>query len=108
MPFNRIQGIVGLPLLAIAIGLPAAHAADEVQNNSTTTAAPVPSTLQPVSQDQLDRAGSMTAVWLHPNGSYAQTRYYPGSQINRTTSRSSDRFSSSRRPSTSRWKRRRL
>ncbi|MBC8741185.1 PQQ-dependent dehydrogenase, methanol/ethanol family [Paraburkholderia sp. UCT31] len=84
MPFNRIQGIVGLPLLAIAFGLPAAHAADEVQNSSTTTAAPVPSTLQPVTQDQLDRAGSMTAVWLHPNGSYAQTRYYPGAQINRT------------------------
>ncbi|NML30502.1 pyrroloquinoline quinone-dependent dehydrogenase [Paraburkholderia antibiotica] len=84
MPLKRIQGIVGLPLLAVAFGLPAVHAADEVQNSSTTTASPVPSTLQPVSQDQLDRAAGTQAAWLHPNGSYAQTRYYPGSQINRT------------------------
>ena len=62
MPFNRIQGILGLPLLAIACGLPLAHAADEVQNSSTTTAAPVPSTLQPVSQEQLDRAGGTTTA----------------------------------------------
>jgi PQQ-dependent dehydrogenase (methanol/ethanol family) len=84
MPFTLTRGVVGLPLLAIALGLPAAHAADEVQNTSTTTAAPVPSTLQPVSQEQLDHAATATADWLHSNGSYAQTRYYQGAQINRT------------------------
>lgn len=84
MPFTLIRGVVGLPLLAIAFGLPAAHAADEVQNTSTTTASPVPSTLQPVSQEQLDHAATTSADWLHSNGSYAQTRYYRGAQINRT------------------------
>jgi alcohol dehydrogenase (cytochrome c) len=84
MPFTRIQGVVGLPLLAFAFGLPVVHAADEVQNSSTTTASPVPSRLQPVSQQQLDRAAATSSDWLHSNGSYAQTRYYPGAQINKT------------------------
>ncbi|MFL9961821.1 PQQ-dependent dehydrogenase, methanol/ethanol family [Paraburkholderia sediminicola] len=84
MPFNRIQGAVGLPLLAIALGLPAAYAADEVQSRSTTTTSPVPSTLRAVSQEQLDRAAATPADWLHSNGSYAQTRYYQGAQINKT------------------------
>ncbi|SIT38572.1 PQQ-dependent enzyme-like protein [Paraburkholderia ribeironis] len=84
MPINRLSGAFGLPLLAIAFGLPAAYAAEEVQNSATTTSAPVPSTLQPVSQEQLDRAATTTTAWLHSNGSYAQTRYYPGAQINKT------------------------
>ncbi|HEY2605432.1 MAG TPA: PQQ-dependent dehydrogenase, methanol/ethanol family [Paraburkholderia sp.] len=84
MPFNRIQGAVGLPLLAVAFGLPAVYAADEVQSRSTTTTSPVPSTLQPVSQQQLDRAAATPADWLHSNGSYAQTRFYQGTQINKT------------------------
>jgi alcohol dehydrogenase (cytochrome c) len=35
-----------------------------------------------VSQDQLTKAGGDSRNWLHTNGNYAQTRYYPGAQIN--------------------------
>ena len=35
-----------------------------------------------VSQDMLDRAGSDASNWLHTNGNYEQTRYYPATQIN--------------------------
>ena len=35
-----------------------------------------------VTQDMLNRAGSDANNFLHTNGNYAQTRYYPASQIN--------------------------
>ncbi len=35
-----------------------------------------------VSQSQLDKAGAQDKDWLHTNGNYAQTRFYPGKQIN--------------------------
>ena len=35
-----------------------------------------------VSQSQLDKAGAQDKNWLHTNGNYAQTRFYPGKQIN--------------------------
>ncbi len=35
-----------------------------------------------VSQSQLDQAGAQDKDWLHTNGNYAQTRFYPGKQIN--------------------------
>ncbi len=35
-----------------------------------------------VTQDMLDRAGNDANNWLHTNGSYAQTRYAPSTQIN--------------------------
>ena len=35
-----------------------------------------------VSQDRLSKAAGDSRNWLHTQGNYAQTRYYPGSQIN--------------------------
>jgi PQQ-dependent dehydrogenase (methanol/ethanol family) len=35
-----------------------------------------------VSQSMLDNAGKDSKNWLHPNGSYEQTRFYPANQIN--------------------------
>ncbi len=35
-----------------------------------------------VTQSQLDAAGNQSVDWLHTNGNYDQTRYYPGKQIN--------------------------
>lgn len=61
---------------------PGAEAADEIQNAGTTQASPVPSSLRSVSQQQLDQAAGDSASWLHSNGSYAETRYAPATQIN--------------------------
>src|SRR3954462_15047211 len=46
-----------------------------------TTGGAVPKQIN-VSQDQLVKAGGDARNWLHTQGNYAQTRYYPGSQIN--------------------------
>ena len=34
-----------------------------------------------VTQDMLDKAGGDSNNWLHTQGNYAQTRYYPATQI---------------------------
>ena len=56
--------------------------AQEIQNAAAPTGSPVPKTIS-VSQAQLDAADRDGANFLHSNMNYAQTRYYPASQINR-------------------------
>src|SRR4030095_11232155 len=34
-----------------------------------------------LTQDQLTKAGADSRNWLHTNGNYSQTRYYPGARI---------------------------
>src|SRR5438105_6892265 len=46
-----------------------------------TTGTAVPKPLN-VTQEQLVKAGADPRNWLHTQGNYAQTRYYPGAQIN--------------------------
>jgi PQQ-dependent dehydrogenase (methanol/ethanol family) len=48
---------------------------------TSVAAAEVPKQIN-VSQDQLNKAAGDSRNWLHTQGSYAQTRYYPGTQIN--------------------------
>ncbi|SEJ34074.1 pyrroloquinoline quinone-dependent dehydrogenase [Paraburkholderia diazotrophica] len=84
MPTSPRYFAVFVPLLVAALAPVASHGADEVQNAATTTSAPVPSTFQSVDQAQLDGAASNSSDWLHSNGSYAQTRFYPGTQINKS------------------------
>jgi PQQ-dependent dehydrogenase (methanol/ethanol family) len=50
------------------------------QTAATTTTKPAPAS--DVTQDQLSNAASDEANFLHTNGNYDQTRYYPGKQIN--------------------------
>lgn len=84
MPTSPRYFAVFVPLLVAALAPVTSHGADEVQNAATTTSAPVPSTFQPVNQAQLDGAAGNSSDWLHSNGSYAQTRFYPGTQINKS------------------------
>jgi alcohol dehydrogenase (cytochrome c) len=67
--------------LALAFGLIAPVAAQEVAGGATTTARPMPA-LTSVTQSMLDGAANDSKNWLHSNGSYDQTRYYTGKQIN--------------------------
>jgi alcohol dehydrogenase (cytochrome c) len=48
---------------------------------TSVAAAEVPKQIN-VTQDQLNRAAGDSRNWLHTQGSYTQTRYYPGAQIN--------------------------
>jgi PQQ-dependent dehydrogenase (methanol/ethanol family) len=69
-------------MLAAGCALAASASAQETGAGATTTAMAMSGNLPPVTQAMLDAAGGDAKNWIHPNGSYAQTRYYPGSQIN--------------------------
>jgi PQQ-dependent dehydrogenase (methanol/ethanol family) len=48
---------------------------------ATTTTRAISTALPAVSQSMLDSAGGDANNWLHSNGSYGQSRYYPGKQV---------------------------
>ncbi|HET9832412.1 MAG TPA: PQQ-binding-like beta-propeller repeat protein, partial [Vicinamibacterales bacterium] len=56
--------------------------AQEVAGAATTTAKAMTKTPSAVTQAMLDGAAANANNWIHSNGSYEQTRYYPGKQIN--------------------------
>ena len=69
-------------IVAAGFALSLGAIAQETGTADTTVAKPMSKNLAPVTQAMLDNAGSDSKNWIHSNGSYAQTRYYPGSQIN--------------------------
>jgi PQQ-dependent dehydrogenase (methanol/ethanol family) len=82
MTKGRRHRFTGLMLALIgAIALDAR--AQEVDQSSA--AADVKIVGIAVSQESLSAAGRQGANWLHTNGNYDQTRYYPGTQINTKT-----------------------
>jgi len=66
----------------LAIAITGSAAAQEITGGATTTAKPMSGNLVPITQPMLNAAGSDPKNWIHANGSYDQTRYYPGNQIN--------------------------
>jgi PQQ-dependent dehydrogenase (methanol/ethanol family) len=75
---SRLTGIIAAAAgFALSVGVVA-----QETGTGTTEAKPMSKNLAPVTQQMLDGAGSDAKNWIHSNGSYAQTRYYPGSQIN--------------------------
>jgi len=73
---NRTKVLIGLATAALLCGMAGYAAADEVK------AATKYGDLSVVSQDQLNRAGGDGNNFLHTNGNYSQTRFYPNRQIN--------------------------
>src|SRR5271165_4513776 len=76
---NPILGIIAMSGVWLA-GAPLALA-QEVSGDTTTTKA-MDVALPSISQAALDKAGGDAKNWIHPNGNYDQTRYYPGKLIN--------------------------
>jgi len=76
---SNLRWPLALALSVAAVG--SAFAQAEIQNAAAPTGSPVPKDVSAV-QSRLDAAGSDVNNNLHSNGSYAQTRYYPGKQIN--------------------------
>jgi len=76
------RGSAWASLLALAAGLAALTPAQaqEVDKGATTKTMDAPA--KSVSQDQLNAAAEDTNNFLHTNGNYDQTRYFPGKQIN--------------------------
>jgi alcohol dehydrogenase (cytochrome c) len=67
--------------VALAFGLAASATAQEVGGSSTMMSMPMSSKLAPVTQAMLDGAAKDATNWIHPNGNYDNSRYYPGRQI---------------------------
>ena len=67
---------------ALVIGFAASPAAQEVGGSATTMGMPMSGSLAPVTQAMLNGAAKDQRNWLHSNGNYENTRYYPGRQIN--------------------------
>ena len=65
----------------LALAAQGVHAQSEIQGGADTAGSPVPKAVS-VTQAQLDGGDRDGANFLLSNMSYAQTRYYPASQIN--------------------------
>ena len=71
----------GYALLAVLCGLVTVSFAGQTSAQEVK-AATLYGNMTAVTQDMLSRAGGDANNFLHTNGNYAQTRYYPASQIN--------------------------
>jgi glucose dehydrogenase len=71
------SGHLRLGVAAGAIALATAAVAQDETSNATLYG-----DMQTVTQDMLNRAAGDGNNFLHTNGNYAQTRYYPSRQIN--------------------------
>ena len=78
--FKMAGALVGALGLSLAGASSPVLAGGEIAGTATTTTKAAPASA--VSQDQLSGAASDEANFLHTNGNYDQTRYYPGKQIN--------------------------
>ncbi|HVO89791.1 MAG TPA: PQQ-binding-like beta-propeller repeat protein [Casimicrobiaceae bacterium] len=81
MHTGRCIAVVLGAAAALAASGPGVGQGQEVTGNATTVAKAI-TNFAPVSGQMLEGAGANANNWIHSNGSYAQTRYYPGNQIN--------------------------
>jgi PQQ-dependent dehydrogenase (methanol/ethanol family) len=79
---KNLSSLTRLSTCLIAAGFSAGVFAGEISGQSTTTGKPMSKNLVPVTQQLLNASAGDKNHWLHPNGSYEQTRFYPASQIN--------------------------
>ena len=76
---NTFCGLVAVSVVSSALA--GAAMAQEISGGATTSAKPMTKPPAAITQAMLDAAGSDAKNWIHSNGSYEQTRYYPGAQI---------------------------
>nr|HET7859620.1 PQQ-binding-like beta-propeller repeat protein [Caldimonas sp.] len=81
---HRPHWAASVVVAALCAASPGAFAQPEVSGGANAaTGGPVSKNIS-VPQQRLDAADKDSANFLHSNGSYAQTRYYPAAQINTT------------------------
>jgi PQQ-dependent dehydrogenase (methanol/ethanol family) len=73
------HAVLGVSIACAAIGTAGAQ---EIEQTTTKAAASAPA--MTVTQEQLSAAASDSNNFLHTNGNYDQTRYFPGKQIDTT------------------------
>jgi alcohol dehydrogenase (cytochrome c) len=72
------QATVFTAALCVALGV----SAQEIAGGASTTTTKALSGVTAITQAMLDGAAADTKNWIHANGSYDQTRFYRGNQIN--------------------------
>ena len=76
---NSPKAIAFTAALCVAAG---AATAQEIAGSASTTTTKALSGVTSITQAMLDGAAAETKNWIHSNGSYEQTRFYKGDQIN--------------------------
>ena len=76
LPMTRLAVLLGAAVVVLS-----AQAQSEIQGGAAAVGSPVPKAIN-VPQAKLNGADKDSANFLHSNMNYAQTRYYPGAQIN--------------------------
>jgi len=76
--WRLVAGVVATMLGAFAPGVPAQESGGPQAAGGSRTMGGID-----VSQASLSEAAGQSVNWLHTNGNYDQTRYYPGNQINK-------------------------
>src|SRR5262245_18655183 len=71
-------------LSVLSFGVAATASGQEVAGAATTTTKAMTKTPSPITQAMREAAAGNAQNWIHANGSYEQTRYYPGTQISAT------------------------
>jgi alcohol dehydrogenase (cytochrome c) len=79
---NLTRQTTGLVFIAALCGAVGIASAQEIQPQTSTPGALSMAKGINVTQAMLNAAGKQGKDWLHTNGDYTQTRYYPGTQIN--------------------------
>ncbi len=77
---NFFPVCIALSLFVLALGADAL--AQEVSGAATTTSRKMSQPISSITQAMLDGAAKDAKNWIHSNGSYDQTRFYPGTQVN--------------------------
>ena len=72
---------ITIAVAAVAFALSVADVGAQETGTATTSAKPMSGNLTSISDAMLQNAASDPKNWIHPNGNYANTRYYPGAQI---------------------------
>src|SRR5206468_10541173 len=81
-----VEGVMNhritIAVAAVAFAFGVADVGAQETGAATTSAKPMSGNLTSISDAMLQNAASDPKNWIHPNGNYANTRYYPGAQIN--------------------------
>jgi alcohol dehydrogenase (cytochrome c) len=76
---NSLKGMAFTAALCIGLGTAGAQ---EIAGGASTTTTQALKGVTAVTQSMLDGAAADTKNWIHPNGSYDQSRFYGGDQVN--------------------------
>ena len=82
MEMNNFKRVGIIALTAGIMAISAIGHAQEIEGGAGIKPVPVPASMKPVTQAMLNSASKDSSNWLHSNGDYAQTRFYPATQIN--------------------------